>query len=1084
MNVKNLNISRMKLFSATILSILFFNFAQAQSTITGTVTAEGGPLPAASVLVKGTSRGVITDFDGNFEITASENETLVISYLGFVPKEILVGTQTNLQIDLKEDNSTLEEVVIIGYGSSKRKDLTGSISSIKAEELEKVKTVSFEGSLQAKAPGVQVVTSEGGPGAGFKIRIRGGTSITASSDPLYVIDGFALPGAGESSSVGLGNSTTSPLASIDPSTIESIEVLKDASATAIYGSRGANGVIIITTKKGKKGRADISFETFTGVSVLASKVDLLTAQEFVDWRYEFTPWDPNNPNDQFGAAYRDQFGNNVDLRDPRILLTDWQDEISRSAIVKSNKLSISGGSDNSSYYASFSHLDQEGIIRTSDYERYNLNLRLDLNVTDKIKAGMNLNMGYQKRNGVVSAANENANGRAGIVTNSILFSPAQGLTRFNDAEYDDEGRLLSLRGGDIVNPNRTLEGNINKGRGVNAFGSVYLEYKISDALKFKSSVRGNVFNNKGQAFFSGDFGWGQFTNGRAYTSVAQGTGLITEQNLNYNKNFGNHRLNVTAVYEQQQGDFEFVSLEYTGFELPGVNLDNLGSASENLPSRSDFIRNQLRSYLARVQYDFDNRFTLNLSGRYDGSSRFDEENRWGFFPSAGIAWKVSNEKFLKGNNTISTAKLRMSYGETGNNQFGSYRSLAQSRLSSYVFGGSSFETGVTVNSLASRRLSWETTAQLDAGLVLGFLDNRINLEVDYYIKDTRDLLLEVPTPTTSGFDFAFQNLGLLRNRGVEVSLNTTNIETENFSWTSSFNISFNQNEILDLGDGSEFFATAIGDNQITNDYVIRVGESLGSIFGVETDGVYNYSDFEEFDGLSNAEAADLIIQNGVNAGIPYYDIFYTLKAGTTTTAGVSQYRPGMPRYVDKNNDGIVNGDDNDIIGNTQPKHFGGFTNNFTYKNFDLSVLTTWVYGNDIYNKNRVRGGSQEIPFFNKLGFVRDRWTPTNSESDIPGIWGFGDGGFSGLANSSYIEDGSFLRIANITLGYKFQKELLETLNIKSLRIYGSVDNVHVFTNYSGYDPDVSVGRNQLTPGLDSDSYPRSRAFRIGINVGL
>ncbi|WP_226789021.1 SusC/RagA family TonB-linked outer membrane protein [Polaribacter porphyrae] len=1077
---------KIKVFMLSVFCMFCCGFAQSQTKINGTVSDKNEPLPAASVLIKGTSRGVVTDFDGNFEITASENETLVVSYLGYVAQEILIGNKTTFNIILKADSSTLDEIVVIGYGSVKRKDLTGSVVSLKAEDLDKVQNVSFEGALAAKASGVQVIASEGGPGAGFKVRVRGGTSINASNDPLYVIDGFAISGESESSSIGLGNSTTSPLASIDPSTIESIEVLKDASATAIYGSRGANGVIIITTKKGKKGRVDVNFETFTGFSVLSNKIDLLNAQEFVDWRYEYTPWDPNNPNDQFGRAFRDQFGNNVDLRDPRVILTDWQDEISRTAIIKNNKISITGGSDKSSYAASFSHLDQQGIIRTSNYERYNLNLRLDQNITENLKGGMNLNFGYNKRNGVVSAANENANGRAGIVTNSILFSPVQGLTRLPGAQYDDEGRLLALRDGDIVNPNRTLEENINRGKGSNVFGSVYLEYKIADGLKFKTSLRGNAYNNKGQAYFSGKFGWGQFTNGRIFTNFSQGSGVITEQNLNYNKSFGNHRLNITAVFEQQEGSFEFAALNATGFAIPGVNLDNLGTAAETLPTRSDFVKNTLRSYLARIQYDFSNRFTVNLSGRYDGSSRFAEENRWGFFPSAGVAWKISNEEFFKDVKFIDNAKIRASYGETGNNQIGSFRSLEATQLGAYVFGGSTFTSGLSINQLANPDLTWETTRQYDVGLNLAMFNNRVNLEIDYYSKETRDLLLEVPIPATSGFEFAFKNLGAVSNKGLEISINSTNIDTENFTWNSNFNISFNKNRVLNLGGANEFFTTAIGDNQITNDYIIRVGEALGSFYGVKTDGVYNYSDFVEFDGLTDAEAAAKIIQDGVAQNVPYYDVFYTLKNGTVTTQGVTQYRPGLPKFQNQNpgEDNIVNSEDRVILGNSQPIHFGGFTNNFTYKNFDLSILTSWSYGNEIYNKNRVRLGFQEVPFFNKGGFVRDRWTPTNPNTDVPGIWGNGDGGFTGLANSSYIEDGSFIRIANVTLGYRLSKSTLEVLGLKSLRIYGSIDNLYVFTNYSGYDPDVSVGRNQLTPGLDSDSYPRSRAFRIGLNVGL
>jgi len=1083
---------KLKNLLLTFLGITSFSAVQAQTlNITGTVTESAGPLIGASILVKGPNddvlNGTITDIDGGYTLTAEATDILVFSYIGYATQEVAVEGRTVIDVTMQEDASKLEEVVVIGYSTAKRKDLTGSIVSLKSDELDKVKPVSFEQGLAARASGVQVVSTEGGPGAGFKIRIRGGSSINASNDPLYVIDGFAINGTPQGTSVGIGNSTTSPLASMDPSTIESIEVLKDASATAIYGSRGANGVIIITTKSGKKGRADLNFDTYTSVSTLARKIDLLNAQEFVDWRNEYSPWNPDNTDDEFISAYRDQFGNNVDLNNPRVILTDWQDEITRPAKTQNYKMSMTGGSDNNSYAGSFSYITQEGIIKSTKFDRLTGNLRLDQNVTEKLKAGVNVNVGFTTTGGVVSAASENANGRSGIVTNSVLFSPAQGLTRYGDAEYDEDGRILSLRSGDISNPNRILQDNINRGKSVQSFGNVYLQYEIANGFTFKSSLRANIFQSKGQAYYSEKFGWGRSTNGRAFTNNSQGTGFTSEQNLNYRKSFGEHRFGLTAVYEQQTGNFENIIGASTGFDLPGINLDNLQSATVTLPSTSTFTDFSLRSYLARVQYDFTDRYTVNFSARYDGSSRFADGKKWGFFPSAGIAWKVNNEDFLKNNETISNLKLRASFGVTGNTAIGSYRSLASAALASTIFQGNNISTGVAIDRLANEDLTWETTSQVDVGFSLGLFDGRVSFEADYYVKNTTDLLLEVPLPSTSGFKTAFKNLGSLRNSGFEFALSTINIQKNKFSWTSDFNISFNKNKVTDLGSAEEFFIRAIGDNQITDDYIVRVGEPLGSIFGIEVEGVYSYDDFTAFEGLSNAQAAEKIYADAEAQGIPYYDVVYALKDGTVVSAGqpdASRYRPGMPKFVDQNNDGIVNSDDRTIIGNVVPEHFGGLTNNFSYGNFDLSALLSWSYGNDIYNKNIKQATAQAIPYFNKYGLVRDRWTPENTDTDVPVIWGDGDAGIAGNAYSTYVEDGSFLRLSNITFGYTLPKGILSEAGIKTVRFYAAADNLYVWTNYSGYDPDVSVGNNQLTPGLDVDSYPRARTFRIGLSVGF
>jgi len=1071
-----------------LLGLMTFGFAQAQSlTITGTASEVGGPLPGVSVVVKGTSNGTTADFDGNYAINAEADDILVFSYIGFATNEVAVNGQTQINVILQEDVSKLDEVVVIGYGTSQRKDITGSIVSVKSDAIDQIKPVSFEGGLAARASGVQVVQSEGGPGAGFKIRVRGGTSINASNDPLYVIDGFAIAGDPQSTAVGIGNSSTSPLASIDPSTIESIEVLKDASATAIYGSRGANGVILITTKKGRKGRSDLNFETFSGMATLVRPVSLLTGQQYVDYWNEYFPWTPNDPTNQFSRSFRDQFGNDLNLNDSRVILTDWQDDISRTALTNSYSLSASGGSEKTSYSGSFSYLNQDGIIKSSKFERYNGNLRIDQNINDWLKAGINVNFGYTKTGGVVTAATENANGRSGLLTNAILFSPVQGLTRYTDAEYDENGRLVSLRDGDVTNPLFQLEGNTNKRNQFQSFGGAYIQFNITKDLTFRSEINGRLSAAKGQGYFSERFGWGKTANGRAFVSNNLGTGMITVQNLNFSKSYGDHRLNLTAVYEQQQNTFEFNNSAATGFDLPGVNLDNLGSATETLLNQSGFDKNTIKSYLGRVQYGYKGKYTLNASARYDGSSRFAEGKKYGFFPSIGVAWNVANENFLKDSKVINTLRFKASYGVTGNTQIGSYRSFAQANVASAILNGSQVVTGAAIEQLANENLTWETTDAIDVGLSLGLLNNRISAEIDYYEKETTDLLLEVPLPSTSGFKTVFKNLGAMSNKGWEFSVNTINVDSENFSWDTNFNISFNKNEVLDLGGAEEFFVRAIGDNQIQNDYVVRVGKSLGSVIGLEREGLYEFSDFVEFEGLTDIQAAQKVKDDAAAANIPFYDVVYTLKDGVVTSAGQpdpTKYRPGLPKLVDQNGDGVVNTDDRTIIGNTLPKHFGGFTNNFKYKNLDLSILTQWSYGNDVYNKNLARGLNTEIPFFNKYGTIADRWSPDNTNGEVPSIWGYGDAGISGNAYSDYIEDGSYLRLSNITIGYTFPQDMTTQFGVKTFRIYGAVDNAFIWTNYSGFDPDVSVGNNQLTSGLDSDAYPRARTIRLGLSIGF
>jgi TonB-linked SusC/RagA family outer membrane protein len=1086
--------------------VLFCSFTTVhgqQLKVKGTVTGDGSLLPGVSVSVKGDQVGSVTDFDGNFEIPANKDDVLVFSFVGFKTLEVDLEGRNNLEVNLIADVSELDEVVVVGYGSVKRKDLTGAVSTIKSDEIEKIKTTSFEGAIASKAAGVQVVRSEGGPDAAFKIRIRGGTSINASNDPLYVIDGFPITGGSVSTSIGQGNSSTSPLATLDPSSIESIDILKDASATAIYGSRGANGVILITTKKGVPGRSQISFESYFGVSRLANKLDVLSAQEFIDFRNDYQTWfpafaainDDTNQNKFLAEGFRVDDGTGtyipIDLAtmtfDPPILIDDWQDVITRSAITKNYRLSANGGNKNTRYNASFSYQDREGIIRTSEIERYTGNFNITTKLNDKLEAGFNGNVGHISRSGVVTAASNNSQGRSGIVTSAILFPPVQSPRQWFQNEYDPEtGRLIANRNGDVSNPELMLSENTNTGKTLQTSLNAYLSYELAEGLTFKSSIRGFSMAVKNKAWFTNKFGWARGVGGRSITRFYNSSSLVTEQNLNYLKDFGDHRINATLVYERQQRTSENLTSNSTGFDIPNLNLDALQGALNTEPTQSYAFNSSVESFLARVQYDAFNKYLLTASLRYDGSSRFAEEKRWDYFPSLGLAWRISNESFLKNNSLISDAKLKFSYGQSGNTEIPAFKSIAQAGISSYVFGGSSLSAGSSIIQLANEDLTWESTREIDYGLSLGLFNNRITLEADYYDKETSNLLLEVPLPATSGYQTAFKNLGLVSNKGYEFALNANMIENSDFNWNMNFNISFNENKVLDLGDADEFFVTAIGDNQTNNDYVVRVGESLGSIYGLAYDGVYNYQDFVEFDGMSIDEANAKLVADAaaVGDGTEMWWTLnqYTLKEGVPVNALVTNgtYRPGMTKFKDNNGDGVINDDDRHIIGNTLPKHFGGMTQNFNYKNFDLSVQTSWSYGNDVYNKTLKKGAQTAVPWRNKFSIIDDRWSPENPNGTFTAFSAGNSGDVNSAAYDLYLEDGSYFRIGNITMGYTFPKEVMKKIGIKHLRLYVSLDNVHIWTKYSGWDPDVSVGNNQLTPGLDVDSYPRSRTFRTGI----
>jgi TonB-linked SusC/RagA family outer membrane protein len=1088
-----------------VLSGLFFSsFLAAQQTVTGVVTgSDGEPLIGVNIVIKDTNEGAITDLDGAFSIEADKGDVLVFSFLGYISQEIQLGEQVSLDITMQEDSKLLEEVVVIGYGTARRSEVTGSIASIKSEDIDRLKSTSFEQALQGQVAGVQVVQTEGGPDAAMKIRVRGATSVNAGNDPLYVIDGFPLSGAGVGISAGEGNSSVNPLSTIDPANIESIEILKDASAAAIYGSRGANGVVIITTKKGRSGSTNMTYRTYGEVSVLANRLPVLSPEGFIKFRNDFQEWNPTLTDQKkyLAETYRVNDGTGtyvpVNLQDTMLLVDDWQDLIMRDAFSHYHSLGINGGDFKTRYNANFSYLNREGIIRTSGIERFTGSLNVSQRINEKLRAGINVNGGRTSRAGVITSAENNGQGRAGIVTNAVFFNPVQPIRHPDNEEtianlgieFDEDGRMIRNQNGDLGNPVALLNENINESVisqvGLNAF----LEFTLSEGFTFTSSLRLFTFNSKTESYFSERIGWARSVGGQAFVNDFRSASFVTEQNLNYRKRIGNHSINATGVLETQTQSQEFLGLSANGFELPGVNLDNLGSALNTLPSNSNAASSTLVSLLGRLNYSFKDKYVLTLSGRYDGSSKF--ADKWGFFPAAGVSWRLSEEPFLKGSNFITDARVKASYGVTGNNNIQDFLFLEAAGAANYVFNGDDITTGATLTRPPNNSLTWETTTQFDAGFAVELFD-RLTLEVDLYEKTTEDLLLAVPVPSTSGFELVFQNLGEVQNRGLEIALSGDVLRKKSFTWNSSFNISFNRNEVIDIGENGEIFITAIGDRLITDDYLVRAGLPLGTIYGLQTDGVYTFSDFVEFEGLTDAQAAakirqDALIDNGDGTFTFenwYSSNIYTLREGVVENALLAPgtYRPGMQKYVDTNGDGVINADDRTVIGNTQPDFIGGFTNKFSYKAFDLTVQTTFSYGNDIYNKNIVRGIDTNTPWANKLEKVNERWSPEDTDNTLPSFNVGASGIFNSIARDLYIEDGSYLRIANVTLGYIMPRSIVERLGLSNVRIYGAVNNLHVFTNYSGWDPDVSVGNNPLTPGLDADSYPRERSFRLGLDV--
>jgi TonB-linked SusC/RagA family outer membrane protein len=1001
-------------------------------TVAGRVTdAKGEGLPGVTVLVKGTAIGTATGADGSFSLSVPENSVLVFSSVGYGRQEVSVsGATTTLSIALVEDQQSLNEVVVVGYGTQARQELTTSVTSVGARAIERQPVAGFDQALQGQAPGVQVAAPSGAPGAGINVRIRGNSTISLNASPLYVIDGIpVLPDYQQELAV--GNQRPNPLNALNPNDIESIDILKDGAAAAIYGLRASNGVVVITTKRGKMGKAQVGFSMYFGRQTLRKKLDVLSSEQFATLL-----------NEQQTNAGLATYPSLDSIRHH----TDWQDELYNPASIQNYQLSVSGGSDKTTYYLSGGYFKQDGIALNSGFDRYNFKLNLDQQLSSRFRTGTSLNLSRTLSNN--SSRSEKGAGNSGTVLSALAQIPTIPV-RNADGSY-----AVNTFDRTYSNPVGYLLESSNKATIYQAIGSVYGELDILKNLTLRSSAGLDFRSQIENEFLTRDYpGTAQSqpeTRGSGRTSTNQQIIWLQENTLTYNPSLGDkHNLTLLAGESMQESNRFTSSAGGSGYAANAVPYLSAVSLFTKPSSYADEWG--LLSFFGRATYAYDQRYLATMSLRADGSSRFRDGNKFGYFPALSLGWRLSKEAFFPQNTKVSELKLRGSFGANGNQEFYTYQRFSRYGVgNSYPGLGSTVSPGISQTDIGNNDVKWETTYQYNGGIDLGLFNDRLTLTLDVYRKHTKDLLTLVSIAPSTGADnlSILQNVGSVQNQGLELGLNTVNVQAANegFSWTTNFNLSMNRNKVLDLGkvintEGKEEDRRLESGNGFT-----LVGEPLGVFYGYQVQGIFQSQD----------EVAAAATQSGSTA-------------------------PGDIRFRDLNNDGIINEKDRSIIGNPNPKAVGGVTNTFSYKGLELSVFFQGSFGNDIYNQNREVLEAMSVPL-NQDTRVLDRWTPTHTNTDVPRAVA-GDPNGNARYSDRFIEDGSYVRLKNLTLAYTVPMSLTKRAAISSLRLYVTGQNLITWTDYSGYDPEVSSDPFSTTGlGRDFGVYPQSRVYTVGLNA--
>ncbi len=1007
-------------------SLLFYvcflcsSFLHAQN-VSGQITDDNGePLIGASIVVQGTDQGTITDIDGKYSIRASEGDVLNFSYIGYQDQQITVGTNKNISLVMSQDSEILDEVIVVGYGSRKKSDITGAVSSVTEDELTAFPVLDAAQALQGRAAGVVVQSNNGGePGAPIGIKIRGNTSISANSSPLIVVDGFvgaAMPQAND---------------------IESMEVLKDASATAIYGSRGSNGVVLVSTKKGKSGKIAVELNTTYGVQNVANRLDLLNANEFADYQNQIRENQGNTTPYPQGSED-----------------TDWQDMIYRDGDVANHQLSVSGGSDKMNFYASGNYFDQRGIVINSGFARTTFLGNIDAQATDKLKLGLNLFGGRGTKKGVATQSDGSVTvGSDDAISLAMRFAPDKGI-RNADGSFTTNDAI----GDEVDNPYAVASQRVDETISDNFRSNVYASYDLVKNLTFKTTFGVSTENeNRGIYQPSTLIITSSAVGGRARVTNAKRTTILSENYLTFDKEVGQGNLTLLAGYSYQKNDTKAFAAAGTGFLSDNFSYHALGTATGILQPASSLSEVEIQSQFGRINYDFDDRFLITATIRRDGASNFAENNKYAIFPSAAIAWRVGNENFLRDNDNISGLKIRASYGVTGNPSIDPYQSLARF-ASLYASREGNTVFAITPDQPANPDLKWESSYQTNVGLDLGLIKNRINLSFDFYNIDTEDLILgNNGIPEYFGFasDEILTNLGEINNTGFEISLNSRNVVKGDFRWSTDFNISRNKNKVVALINDADFFGNA-APSYFSHDrsYVLRVGEEVGLFWGYEYAGVYQGGDLP---------AGTAVLEGGV-AGDPLF-------------TDIPDPETGEP-------DGSITEADRTIIGNPNPDFTWGLNNTLSFKSFDLNIFFQGSQGGEIFNMTNVQLNNGDAN--TTKDYFDNAWTPSNTDTDEPRVGNNSNREIS----SRFVEDGSYVRLKNIALGYNFPTNVVDKIGIGGLRFSIGATNLLTFTKYSGLDPEVNYfgasGDNNLSSntvqGFDFGNYPTIKSVNFNLNV--